>query len=43
MNEEADELFALDQLIRADFHQDMELDAATVPDGLARHAQLTDG
>jgi hypothetical protein len=43
VNREAgDELFALDQLIRAYLHQDMELFDASVPDAIQRYARLND-
>jgi hypothetical protein len=39
---EPDDLFPLDQLIRAYLHQDMELDAPTVPEALACYERLND-
>ncbi|MBB3953032.1 contact-dependent growth inhibition system immunity protein [Aureimonas jatrophae] len=39
---EADDLFELDQLIRAYLHQDMELEAASVPEAIGRYARLND-
>lgn len=37
-----DDFFELDQLIRAYLGQDMELDARTVPEAVARYSRLND-
>lgn len=41
MNEE-NNFHELDQLIRAYLHQDMELDASTVPEAIGRYAKIND-
>lgn len=40
--DEADDLFELDQLIGAYLHQDMDLEAATVPEAIDRYARIND-
>lgn len=42
MDDENDGLFALDQLIGAYLHQDMDLDAATVPEAIGRYSRVND-
>lgn len=37
-----DDLLALDQLVRAYLHQDMELEAASVPEAIGLYARLND-